>query len=163
MLFLEREDMSTATIYEIPIGNSMGLLEPPYVHPKTGSSVFVVFTSVNWTLKAMEKAREMAKPFGANIVVAAVQVVPYPLSLEEPPIELEFVAKRFQEKALEFSEKIRVEVCLCRDPLAALERILKPNCPVVMGIKKRWWPTPDERLARELRRAGYEIISVETE
>ena len=155
--------MSTATIYEIPVSNSIELVEPPHVHPKTGSSVFFVFTSMDWTLKAVEKACEMAKPLGAKIVVAAVQVVPYPLPLDEPPVETEFVTRRFQEKASEFSEKIRVEIYLCRDPLEALKRILTPNCPVVMGIKKKWWPTRDERLARILRRAGYDITLVETE
>ena len=111
----------------------------------------------------MEKAREIARPLGANVVVVAVQVVPYPLPLDRPPVPMEFVVRRFQERASEFSGRTLVSAYLCRDPLVALKQILNPNCPVVMGIRKKWWPTRDERLARKLRRAGYEIILVETE
>ena len=131
------------------------------IRPASELSVFVVFTSVNWTLRALEKAREIARPLGVNIAVIAIQVVPYPLPLDSPPVPMEFVVRRFEERAGEFSERTKVSAYLCRDPLEALKRILNPDCPAVMGIRKRWWPTRDQRLARKLRRAGYDIILVE--
>jgi hypothetical protein len=157
--------MPTTTCFERPVSISikLGDAEPPRISPEPELSVFVVFTSINWTLKAVERAREMAKPIGANVVVIAVQVVPYPLPLHRPPVPMEFVIRRFEEEARESLEGTMVSAYLCRDPLIALKRILKPNCPVVMGIRKRWWPTSDERLARKLRRAGYKIALVETE
>ena len=65
--------------------------------------------------------------------------------------------------AAQFPVQIKISAYLCRDPLEALKRILNRNCPVVMGVRKRWWPTRDERVARKLRRAGYNVILVETE
>jgi len=153
--------MSTTTGSEKLISIRVTDAEPPSISPDSELSVFVVFTSINWTLKALERAREIARPFGANIAVIAIQVVPYPLPLDRPPVSVDFVAKRFEERASELSERTKVSAYLCRDPLLALKRILNPNCPVVMGIRKRWWPTADERLARKLRRAGYDIILVE--
>jgi len=40
---------------------------------------------------------------------------------------------------------------------------LKVGSIVILGGRKRWWPTKEERLARQLRRAGYEVLFKETE
>jgi hypothetical protein len=34
---------------------------------------------------------------------------------------------------------------------------------VVLGGRKRWWPTREKKLARQLRRAGHEVVFKETE
>jgi hypothetical protein len=125
--------------------------------------VFVIFTSINRTLKALEKARQLARPLQTGIEIVAVQIVPYALPLDEPPVSFEFVVRRFKEMVDQFPEKIQISAYLCRDPMQAWKRVLKHNCPVVMGVRKRWWPTRDERLARKLRRAGYDVILAETE
>jgi hypothetical protein len=163
MLFSERVNMSTAICLEKPTSVSGADAEPLRFSPGSGISVFVVFTSIDWTLKAVEKAREVAKPLGANIVVLAIQVVPFPLPLDAPPVPMEFVLRRFEEKASDLLERTKVSAYLCRDPLVALQRILNPNCLVVMCIRRKWWPTRDERLARKLRRAGYDVILVNQE
>ncbi len=125
--------------------------------------VFVIFTSMNRTLKAMEEAAQLTKPLGARIEVLTAQVVPFPLPLNDPPVSLEFVVRHLEEMAAGFPQKIRVSAYLCRDPMEAYKRVLNRTCPVVIGIRKRWWPTRDRRLARKLRRAGYDVILVETE
>jgi hypothetical protein len=161
MLFAEGANMLNTACLKKPISFGVTDAEPLRISPEPGLSVFVVLTSLNWTLKALEKAREMARSLGANIAVLAIQVVPYPLSLDRPPVPMDFFVRRFEERACEFSERIKVSAYLCRDPLVALKRLLSPNCLVVMGIRKKWWPTRDERLAKKLRHAGYEIILVE--
>ena len=155
--------MSTTTHSEKPAFIRTEEAEPISIGPESGLSVFVVFTSIDWTLKALEKAREMARLLGAGIAVIALQVVPYPLPLNEPPVSFEFVVRRFEEKAGQSPERMQVSAYLCRDPIEALKRILNPNCPVVMSVRKKWWPTHDERLARKLRGAGYDVILVNQE
>ena len=156
--------MPTTTISEKYVVNiksrNAGLL---HFMPEPKISVFVIFTSANRTLKALEKAGELAKPSGAGILVVAVQTVPYPLPLDRPPVPFESVIRRFVEMAGNFPESPKVSAYLCRDPLEALKRVLSADSTVVIGIRKRWWPTCDERLARKLRRAGYTVILVETE
>jgi hypothetical protein len=128
-------------------------------------AIFVLFTSVDWTLKALEKACEIARPLEAKVVVVVIQAVPFPLPLDTPIIPLEWVIRRFEEKVgdLPDDSDIKILVYLCRDRASALKRVLNPVCPVVIGMKKRWWPTQNERITRNLRRAGYEVVSVISE
>jgi len=155
--------LTTATRSQRSTSITSGDSESPDIQPKPRLSIFVVFTSIDWTLKALEKAGEIARPVGANIVVLAVQIVPYPLPLEKPPVSMEFLIKRFEERVGEFPERTKISVYLCRDPMETFKRILSRNSPVVIGIKKRLLPTRYERLARKLHRAGYDVILAETE
>jgi hypothetical protein len=56
-----------------------------------------------------------------------------------------------------------VQIYLCRDPFEALEGALSPGSLVVLGGRKRWWPTREKRLAKKLHRAGHEVFFKETE
>jgi hypothetical protein len=125
--------------------------------------VFVLFTSIKMTLKALEKAVQLARSRRTGITILALRTVPFPLPLDEPPVPFEFVIRRFEKLAEPFPEKTRISAYLCRDPMEALKRLLIRNCQVVMGVRKNLWPNRDQRLARGLRRSGYDVISVETE
>ena len=155
--------MATTTEAAIPIRTEIGETETPDIGPEPETAVYVIFTSINWTLNALQKAREIARPVGAAIVVVAVQVVPFPLPLDKPPVPMDFVIRRFEERAEELPEKTKISAYLCRDQMVALKRVLNRNCPVIMGVRKKIWPTRDKRLARKLRRAGYQVILVEME
>ena len=75
---------------------------------------------------------------------------------------VEFNENRFRVMASKSSVETSVHIYLCRDRFETLASVLKPGSIVVLGGRKRWWPTKDERLARQLRRAGYEVIFKET-
>jgi hypothetical protein len=130
--------------------------------PESHISILVLFTSTDLTMIALNKAREIAKDLGAAIVVVAAQVVPFPAPLDQPPVRFEFVIKQFEEAVRDFGN-IRFCSYLCRDQFEAYKRILNRKSPVVIGVRKRWWPTYEERLARRLQRAGCQIILAKTE
>ena len=125
-------------------------------------NIAVVFTSVESTLAALKEAGNLANSLGARITLVVPQVVPYPLPLETPPVLVEFNEKRFRVMASESPVETSVQIYLCRDRFETLTSVLKPGSIVVVGGRKRWWPTKDETLARQLRRAGYEVLFKET-
>jgi hypothetical protein len=154
--------MSTATVIEnITSMDCEAKLQP--ISLGLELPVFVVFTSINQTLHALEKACQLAEPLGRGIEVLAVQTVPFALSLDDPSVPFEFLVRQLEEMATQFPVHIKISAYLCRDLFETLKRVLNRDCLVVIGIKKRWWPTPDERAARKLQRAGYSVILVETE
>ena len=126
-------------------------------------NISVVFTSLRGTLRALRQAAALAAPMAANITLLVPQIVPYPLPLESPPVLLDFNEKRFSTIADESHVETKVRIYLCRDREQALGNILEPRSLVVLGGHKSWWPSAEMRLANRLRRAGHEVVFVETE
>ena len=133
------------------------------VTPDTASTlnIFVVFTSGPATMSALRKAGALASRLGARVTLVIPQVVPYPLPLTSPPVLLDFSEARFREIARESPVETAVHLYLCRDSSETLRGVLKPHSLIVIGGRRRWWPTREERLAKKLRGAGHEVIFAE--
>ena len=136
--------------------------QPTLVEADQQLNIAVVFTSVEATLSALKEAGQLANSLSARITLVVPQVVPFPLPLETPPVLVEFNETRFRVMASESPVETSVQIFLCRDRLETLASVLKPGSLVVVGGRKRWWPTKEESLARQLRRAGYEVLFKET-
>jgi len=126
-------------------------------------NIAVVFTALEPTLAALKEAGALAQSLGAQITLLVLQLVPYPLPRESPPMLVDFNEKRFRVLASRSPVKTRVCIFLCRDRMETIMNVLRPNSIVVIGGRKRWWPTVDKRLAHKLRTAGHEVIFKETE
>jgi hypothetical protein len=126
-------------------------------------NIAVVFTSVESTLAALKEAGNLANSLGARITLVVPQVVPYPLPLETPPVLVEFSEHRFRVIASESPVETSVQIYLCRDRLEMLLATLCPNSLVVIGGRKKWWPTTERLTARRLRQAGHKVIFIERE
>ena len=126
-------------------------------------NIIVVFTSMGTTTAALKKAGSLAESLGAQISLIVPQVVPFPLPLTSPPVLLDFQEKRFQEIASQCPVDVNVQLYLCRDAMETLKTVLKPHSLIVLGGRKRWWPTGEARLARKLQKAGHEVVVTEAD
>jgi hypothetical protein len=124
-------------------------------------NVAVVFTSIATTLAALRKAGARAGRAQTGITLIVPQTVPYPLSLNDPPVSPDFTARHFRVLAEESPVETTVRIYLCRDRLETLLKVLDPHSLVVIGGCRRWWPTADARLTRQLQRSGYRVVFVE--
>ena len=137
--------------------------EPEVSEQRRHLEVTVVFTSVETTVKALKRAGTLASQLSARITILVPQTVPYPLPITSPPVLIDFSERRFRVLALESPVATTVQIFLCRDLLQTLVEVLKPESLVVVGAHKRWWPTPEKKMARHLQRAGHKVLLVETE
>ncbi len=138
--------------------------EPEGDQEDRGLNICVVFTSPEPTVAAIKKAGALASSLGAHITLMALQVVPFPLPLDDPPVLLEWNEERFRSIASESPVETMVRLYLCRDKIESLKGALRPMSVVVIGGRKsRWQFTAAKRLAREMRRAGHEVIVAEKE
>jgi hypothetical protein len=140
--------------------NEVGLHD---IRPEKQRPIPIVFTSMNGTRKALEKAAQLTEAMQCGIEVLGVQTVPYALPLDAPQIPLEVLTERLEQIVTEFPQVMKVSIYICRDAVETLKCVLTIHSPVVMSVSKTFWPNRDKRLARKLRRAGYPVITVETE
>jgi hypothetical protein len=128
-------------------------------------NVSVIFTSVDATLGALKAARsflgEQAASLNGRITLIVPQIVPYPLPLASPPVLVGDSERRL--RIIAGRSRIETNICvfLCRDSLETLKSVLKPHSLVILGSRRRWWPTAEKRLAAKLRAAGHEVIVTE--
>ena len=125
--------------------------------------VSVIFTSPAETLAALKTAGSLADQLGDRVRLIGLQVVPFAYALNQPPVSVDFTEKRLFKLACEaaLDSQIIVQPCVCRDKVPALLKLLEPNSLVVIGAKKRWWPTAESRLAKTLRAQGHQVILME--
>ena len=84
--------------------------------------------------------------------------VSYALPLTKPPVSVEFLESQMRDLAGKTGMEVEAHVCLCRDKKSALGNLLPPKSLVVVGGKKRWWPTSGQRLAQSLEKDGHQVI-----
>jgi len=127
--------------------------------------VNVIFTEQAPTAAALACARSLARDLGARIHLLFAVEVPFQLPLERPGVSVSFLQEQLS-KVLGDLEKDgfepRANLYLCRDPVRALQQALKPNSLVLIGGRKRWWPTPESGIARALRAKGHRVICVDS-
>jgi hypothetical protein len=137
--------------------------EPPTTSAPSRLNVTVIFTSIRSTLAALKKAGTLANRLSGHITLVVPQIVPYPRPLNSSPLRPEWNERRLRVLTGECPVDTTVQIYLCRDRLETVNAVLAPRSLVVLGGRKRWWPTDETRLARTLRRAGHEVIFLEAE
>ena len=124
--------------------------------------VLVLFTDVPSTLEALRYAANLPHAERAPIHLLVPQIVPYPLPLHEPDVQTSLLAKRFRIIAAEVKVETEVEILLCRDPWEAIQHALATPKLVVIGGRRRWWPSREQRMAKRLREEGHYVVLTES-
>src|ERR1700680_4945679 len=126
--------------------------------------VNVIFTTWLGTQDALRTASQWARCLGARIVLWSPQMVPRQFSLTAPPVSTDFMEQRLQSLVTACCEdqEIVIRVCLCRDLEQCVLNILEPDSVVLVGGKKRWLPTQEQKLATLLHDFGHRVLFVPT-
>jgi hypothetical protein len=150
-------------------GGEFGLTFPVFPHEVKGDEpingvtekrleVFVIFTDTPGTLTALQMAEGLAQKLEAHIRLLMPYEVPYTLPLTRPPVPVEFLEGQVRDLAGKIRLEVSAHIYLCRDKRRILECLLRPHSLIVVGGKKRWWPTSGQRLAQSLRKDGHHVI-----
>ena len=119
----------------------------------------LVFTSLAGARAALVAAGGYARDLGAQITILAAQVVPYPLPLEKPPVDVRLLERDLGALAAAQPVETAIRIYLCRDAWETIRNALPPESTVIVGGRKRWWwPSGEQRFAGLLRRDGHRVI-----
>jgi hypothetical protein len=164
--------MFKVTPMEVYSGSEFGLTFPVFpreakVNVSTNGvtekelEVFVIFTDAPGALSALQLAEGLAHKLEAQIRLLMPYEVPYPLPLTKPPVPVEFLEGQLRDLAGKTELEVTAHIYLCRDKKRTLECILGLDSLIVVGGKKRWWPTPGQKLAQSLQKGGHHVIFAE--
>jgi hypothetical protein len=118
----------------------------------------VPFTTPNLTRSALNAANRMGGGLNASLRLVKVQIVPYPLQIDQPPVYLDFLKNQLAQFRSELP--MTSEVRLSREPEAGLLGALRRDSIVVLATSRRPWRTRNERLAAKLRHAGHKVVLI---
>jgi hypothetical protein len=124
--------------------------------------ITVIVTSFENTVAAVKQAGMLLQGLDGSISLVDAQSVHHALALERPPISPDFSRRKILAIAEESTVEIRAHIYWCRSRLETLAKVLRPGSPVVIGIRKRWWPSWENKLARQLQRLGHEVVALES-
>jgi hypothetical protein len=121
----------------------------------------VLFTDVPSTLKALSKAASLAAGLNANIVLLAPVTAPHPLPTEQRPSTQSHEDRYLRTIAGGTSVPTRINVIYGADWAEAIRSSLEPDAVLVVAWRKRFLFDRTSRLVKQLRREGYNVITVE--
>ncbi len=125
--------------------------------------VNVVFTKQQATAAALQTAQSLARGLGATIRLRAGIVVPLRLSLDQPPVSVQFMEgllRNLVGQPEPAGSEVTVHLYVCRNWIETLLHVLRPNSLVVIGGRRQWWPSEATRMAAALRVKGHRVALV---
>jgi len=138
--------------------NAEGL--PPAGNDDERLGIRIIYTTHAGTAAALQMASQLGASLSVRPEVLLLYAVPYTLPLEESAVPTGFLEAQIQALVRESPAEISARVILCREPKRSLGQILNARSLVLIGGKKRWWPTKEQRLAHRLTEAGHHVIFV---
>jgi hypothetical protein len=130
-------------------------------HTEKRLEVSVIFTDAPGTLAALQMAEGLAKKLEAHIRLLVPYEVPYTLPLTKPAVPVEFLEGQIRNLACKTRLEVAAQIYLCRDKKRTLKLLLRLHSLIIVGGKKRWWPTSAQKLAQSLQKDGHHVIFAE--
>lgn len=122
--------------------------------------VNVVATGEAETLFALRSAARFAARLGARVSLAVLHVVPFPRELDDPQVQLPALRARYGNLVAAADVEADVHIYLCRSKREAARQLFTKSSIVVLGGKKRLWPTRESRLGKLLDNLGHKVLLV---
>lgn len=143
------------------VNSARAIVIAPLAPPRRpASGIFVVRTDPGRTKDALAVACRLASGLDLPLTLLALQVIPYPLRLENPPVSLAFIEHELSELASGMDAEVAVNILLCREAKEALKSALAPDSVVVIATGRKWWRFRHARLARLLSADGRRLLLV---
>ena len=125
--------------------------------------VVVLYTNPAVTAYALTASSELARDLESSITLMAVHVLPYPSPLETQEGVRQRLETDLKTLARTSPAEIRAKLVFARDRTDACLGLLRRRSMVVIGTRKHWWRTREERLARRLAAHGHSVALIRVE
>jgi hypothetical protein len=131
------------------------------VVPVHTDSVSVLFTTEEATLAAACVAAPLAAAMAVPLTVIHFRTIPFPLFVDAAASLSSIDHDAFKERLQAQGVDARVRVYLCRNRDSVIPMAFRGHSLIVLGGRRRWWPTAAERWRRRLEAAGHFVLFVD--
>jgi len=119
----------------------------------------IVVPYTEWSLAdaVLKRAALLTAGLNATLRLVAVHTVPYPLPFHCPAMVHAHLVEQLVDLASHSPVTVEAQVVLARYQDEGFRGFLKPRSTVLIGARKRFWRTREDKLARSLARQGHQV------
>lgn len=125
--------------------------------------VVVLYTVPDVTRAVLGRAASLTGGWNARVALVAVHTVPYPTTFGCPSSTHAFLVEQLLALSASCPFPVHPRVVLARSREEGFRHALPPGSTVLLGGRRRFWRTAEERLARALVRSGHRVALVYVE
>jgi hypothetical protein len=120
--------------------------------------VVVPYTEWSVTDALLKRAVALTAGLNAKLTLVAVHTVPYAAPYGCPSAVHAHLVEQLVDLASRCPLPVNPQVVLARGRAEGFAYVLKPESIVLLGARKHWWRTREEKLARRLARDGHKVV-----
>jgi hypothetical protein len=125
--------------------------------------IVVPYTERTLTAAVLQRATVLTAGLTAAIRLVAVHAIPYPQPFHCPAALHAHLVEQLVDLASRCPLAVEPQVVLARYRDDGFRHVLKPASIVLVGSRKRFWPTREEKLARALAADGHQVALLHIE
>jgi hypothetical protein len=130
--------------------------------PLPGAAIYVVATTIAATSEAIAAASALARAKDSHVHIIAARPMPSDWSRQQQTTPVQAFARRIKQAIPGAATRIDVLPCVCRRLIDVTQLLPNGGLVIVAGPSHRWWPTPEQRLAHDLKGLGHRVMFVHT-
>jgi len=120
--------------------------------------IVVPYTEWSITEALLKRAVALTAGLNARLTLVAVHTVPYAAPFGCPAAVHAHLVEQLVDLASRCPLPVNAQVVLGRGRAEGFSYVLKPESIVLLGARKHWWRTDEEKLARALARDGHKVV-----
>jgi hypothetical protein len=125
--------------------------------------IVVPYTEPSVAEALLKRAVALTAGLNARVMLVAVHTVPYAEPFGCPAAAHAHLVEQLVDLASRCPLPVNAQVVLARSREEGFAYVLKPQSTVLLGARKHWWRTEEERLARTLARDGHKVVLLHIE
>lgn len=144
--------------------SGLSLQGPDSGAPIRPLSVNVVYTGPETTLPALRATLSLIRDLSAIVHIRAMIAVPRQLAMEFAFSSIQFLKRRICDLVERVGSRhceYVVHIYVCRSRIETLLSVLRPASLLVIGGRRRLWPTAESRLSKAAISAGHSVAFVD--
>jgi hypothetical protein len=119
--------------------------------------IVVPYTEWSVTSAVLRRAVALAAGLNVRIQLVAVHAAPYPATLGCPALVHAHLVEQLVDLASHCQIPVTPQVVLARYWDEGFRFAMKPHSTVLIGTRRRFWRTHEEKLAQALAREGHHV------